>query len=120
MNPKSICVLLFAPAVYHVFLLVLIVSSALPPRGLVLTVWGVSLIIPLIAAALMARDKTTYAPGLVATVAVLAILRCALFTAEQFLYDAYFVTPADLVLAVTLALIGIVMVRKRESIPHAA
>ncbi|MCT1686936.1 hypothetical protein CJ193_006785 [Pseudoglutamicibacter albus] len=120
MNRKSICVLLFAPAVYHVFLLVLIVSSALPPRGLVLTVWGVSLIIPLIAAALMARDKTTYAPGLVATVAVLAILRCALFTAEQFLYDAYFVTPADLVLAVTLALIGIVMVRKRESIPHAA
>jgi len=119
-NRKSICVLLFAPAVYHVFLLVLIVSSALPPRGLVLTVWGVSLIIPLIAAALMARDKTTYAPGLVATVAVLAILRCALFTAEQFLYDAYFVTPADLVLAVTLALIGIVMVRKRESIPHAA
>lgn len=120
MNRKSICVLLFAPAVYHVFLLVLIVSSALPPRGLVLTVWGVSLIIPLIAAALMARDKTTYAPGLVATVAVLAILRCALFTAEQFLHDAYFVTPADLVLAVTLALIGIVMVRKRESIPHAA
>ena len=120
MNRKSICVLLFAPAVYHVFLLVLIVSSALPPRGLVLTVWGVSLIIPLIAAALMARDKTTYAPGLVATVAVLAILRCALFTAEQFLYDAYFVTPADLVLAVTLALIGIVMVRKRESSPHAA
>lgn len=120
MNRKSICVLLFVPAVYHVFLLVLIVSSALPPRGLVLTVWGVSLIIPLIAAALMARDKTTYAPGLVATVAVLAILRCALFTAEQFLYDAYFVTPADLVLAVTLALIGIVMVRKRESIPHAA
>ena len=120
MNRKSICVLLFAPAVYHVFLLVLIVSSALPPRGLVLTVWGVSLIIPLIAAALMARDKTTYAPGLVATVAVLAILRCALFTAEQFLYDAYFVTPADLVLAVTLALIGIVMVRKRESIPPAA
>lgn len=120
MNRKSICVLLFAPAVYHVFLLVLIMSSALPPRGLVLTVWGVSLIIPLIAAALMARDKTTYAPGLVATVAVLAILRCALFTAEQFLYDAYFVTPADLVLAVTLALIGIVMVRKRESIPHAA
>lgn len=120
MNRKSMCVLLFAPAVYHVFLLVLIVSSALPPRGLVLTVWGVSLIIPLIAAALMARDKTTYAPGLVATVAVLAILRCALFTAEQFLYDAYFVTPADLVLAVTLALIGIVMVRKRESIPHAA
>ena len=120
MNRKSICVLLFAPAVYHVFLLVLIVSSALPPRGLVLTVWGVSLIIPLIAAALMARDKTTYAPGLVATVAVLAVLRCALFTAEQFLYDAYFVTPADLVLAVTLAVIGIVMVRKRESIPHAA
>ena len=120
MNRKSICALLFAPAVYHVFLLVLIVSSALPPRGLVLTVWGVSLIIPLIAAALMARDKTTYAPGLVATVAVLAILRCALFTAEQFLYDAYFVTPVDLVLAIALAVIGIVIVRRRGSIPHAA
>lgn len=38
MNRKTTCALLCAPAVCHVFLLVLIVSSALPPRGLVLTV----------------------------------------------------------------------------------
>ena len=120
MNSKTMAALLFAPAVYHVFLLIIIVSSALPPRGIMLTLWGVSLIIPFIAVALMARDKTTYAPALVATVAVLAVLRCALFVAEQVLYDAYFVTPVDLVLSVSLAVIGIVVVRKRKPIPHSA
>ncbi|MDR7294192.1 glucose dehydrogenase [Pseudoglutamicibacter albus] len=120
MNSKTIAALHFAPAVYHVFLLIVILSSALPPRGLMLALWGISLVIPLIAVALMTRDKTTYAPALVATVAVLAVLRCALFVAEQVLYDAYFVTPVDLVLSVSLAVIGIVMVRKRKSIPHAA